>query len=277
MRSESSNLGVEGTYLEEIISWHRNRAQKDDRSRFEVRTQALATTRPVSLFDAIASDPGVSLIAECKRRSPSKGDLAQIEDPIALGQAYYGAGAAAISVLTDEKYFSGSLFDLKEIAASVPIPCLRKDFTLDEIDIYDARMHGASAVLLIVAALANNELEFFLELAAECDLDVITEVHTKAEIEVALAAKAKIIGINQRNLQDFSIDTSLACKLRSEIPPGVLCVAESGITQVSQAQELLEFGFDAMLVGEALVRSDSPQKLAKDFVSSGRQKGNLCL
>ena len=269
-------MGVEGTYLEGIIAWHRKRAREDSRSRTEMRKEAMAISSKTSFAQAILCDEGVSLIAECKRRSPSKGNLATIADPVSLGTSYEKAGASAISVLTDNEYFSGSLNDLAGISSVVAIPCLRKDFTVDEIDLYEARIAGASAVLLIVAALDPSELKDFIDLSSELGLDALVEVHSAPELDQALDANAKIIGVNQRNLHDFTIDLNLAGRLRPFIPNGVISIVESGIHELSQIDALLDLEFDSMLVGEALVRSDDPFEKARTFVEASRREGYRC-
>lgn len=264
-------MAVEGTYLEEIMAKHRRRASADSRDRKRLRREAIAKASEASFGLALAAPERLSLIAECKRRSPSRGDLAVISDPRALGLSYQEAGAAAISVLTDEAYFSGSLKDLDDISSSVAIPCLRKDFTVDVVDLYDARIHGAGAVLLIVAALSEFELRTLLEEALEVGLDVLVEVHSAPEIELAQLVGSRIIGINQRNLFDFSVDESAGSALIGEIEPSVTKVLESGIIRVEQVHEAKQAGFDAILVGEALVRSGSPLEGATAFAQAGRR------
>lgn len=263
-------MGVEGTYLEKIMQWHRDRSKADRRDRRDLRDQALEIKAPPSLAGALRQDLGVSVIAECKRRSPSRGELNEIRDPLALATMYSQGGARAISVLTDREFFSGSLDDLDVVASSLPIAILRKDFTVDERDIYDAKIHGASAVLLIVAGLEANELRNLHSCALEVGLDVLVETHDEAEIEIALAIGAQIIGINQRNLRDFSIDTYLASRLAPLIGSSAIKVAESGVSTPMQMSELLAAGFDAALIGESLVRSGSPRNSTAEFVLSGQ-------
>ena len=262
---------MEGTYLEEIVAHHRVRAARDGRPRDELFERAKQAPMPPSFRSALVlPERQVSLIAECKRRSPSRGDLAEIPDPAALADAYARGGAAAISVLTDERYFSGSLDDLRSISAGVGIPCLRKDFTVDIADLCDAKLAGASAVLLIVAALGEDQLEFFLMIAADLGLDALVEVHTAQEVAVANSLGASIVGINQRNLHDFSIDQHLGAELICEIDRHAAKVIESGITTLEQVALAAEAGFDAMLVGEALVRDSDPAAGAARFVAAGR-------
>ena len=262
---------MEGTYLEEIVAHHRVRAAVDGRPRDELFERAKNAPAPPSLRSALVLGPQhVSLIAECKRRSPSRGELAEIPDPVALASAYESGGAAAISVLTDERFFSGSLDDLRAVSAGVGIPCLRKDFTVDIADLCDAKLGGASAVLLIVAALSEDQLEFFMMIAAELGLDALVEVHSRKELAIANSLGASIIGINQRNLHDFSIDHRLGAELIGGVGRQAASVVESGITTVEQVALAAEAGFDAMLVGEALVRDSDPAAGAARFVAAGR-------
>lgn len=264
-------LSVEGTYLEEIVAHHRVRAARDGRPRDELFERAKQAPVPPSFRSALAlPERQVSLIAECKRRSPSRGELAEIPDPLALADSYARGGAAAISVLTDQRFFSGSLDDLRAISAGVSVPCLRKDFTVDLADLCDAKLAGASAVLLIVAALAEDQLEFFLMIAAELGLGALVEVHSRQELAVANSLGASIIGVNQRNLHDFSINHKLGAELIGEIDRHAVKVIESGITTVEQVAQAAEAGFDAMLVGEALVRDSDPAAGAARFVAAGR-------
>ena len=266
------SVAVEGTYLEDIVAWHRNRAAKDPRSRKDLRNEALKCVAAPSFGEALRSSDDVSLIAECKRRSPSRGDLAQIADPVALGMAYQSGGAAAVSVLTDAEFFLGSLNDLSAIASELTIPCLRKDFTVDVIDLYDAKLNGAAAVLLIVAALTESELATFLIEASEIGLCALVETHSEAEIELANEVGADIIGVNQRNLGDFSIDTELGEKLVALIDSTRTKVLESGIVEPQQVRHAARAGFDAVLIGEALVRQASVVEATSGFVLAGKPR-----
>ncbi len=262
---------AEGTYLERIIAWHLERAKADVRRLDLLVEEALATMAPPSFSSAIGTGD-LSLIAECKRRSPSRGDLNVDLVPTQIASAYRNGGASALSVLTDAEFFHGSADDLIQVKSAVDIPILRKDFTVDARDVVDARIMGASAVLLIVAALERAQLVEYLALADELSLDCLVEVHDEDEIEVALGAGAKIIGINQRNLHDFSIDRSLASSLRHMIPAQVLSVAESGIIEVEQLEKLAHDNFSAVLVGEALVTSGDPEGQCRRFVSAGTRR-----
>ena len=212
-------------------------------------------------FSAALQQPGLSVIAEIKRRSPSKGLLAEIEDPVGLARRYQQGGASALSILTDEKFFGGSLQDLIQVTealASNPLPVLRKDFVIDPIQIAEAALAGASAVLVIVAVLGAKTATI-IKSALALQLDVLVEVHDAEELNMALDAGATIIGINNRNLKTFEIDTNRALNLTAQIPRTILRVAESGITTPALARAYHQAGFDGILIGEALVRSEDPK------------------
>lgn len=201
------------------------------------------------------AQPGLQLIGEVKRASPSKGLIAAEFDYLQIAQDYVAAGIDAISVLTEPRYFKGQLSYLQAIAQTVSVPTLRKDFIVAASQIASARIAGASAVLLIVAILTPVQLQAFITLAHELNLSALVEVHTTAEIKQAVAAGARIIGINNRNLKDFSVNFATSCQLRQAVPAECYVVAESGIQTATQAQQLAAAGFDAMLVGETLMRA----------------------
>lgn len=207
---------------------------------------------------------GLSIIGEIKRRSPSRGTLAHIQDPAKLAHIYSKAGVSAISVLTDEKYFGGSKQDLIDVAKSFsvphPPPILRKDFILNPYQIAESKKIGAHAILLIVSLL-QEKLQTYLEIATRIGLDVLVEVHSEEELEIAIAAEAQIIGVNNRNLKTFELDLNVAKELSKKIPPNVLKIAESGILTLEGAKEMHECGYDGILVGEMLVTSKDPEKL----------------
>jgi indole-3-glycerol phosphate synthase len=200
------------------------------------------------------------VIAEVKRRSPVKGDLAPGIDPAALAAAYARGGAACVSVLTDVDFFGGSYRDLAETrrGAGPDLPILRKDFTVSPNDVADTRMIGADAVLLIVAALDDTELADLHALAGELGLDALVEVHDEAELDRALASGATLVGVNQRDLETFEVDPERAARLATHMPDGVVRVAESGIGGPDDARRLAGAGYHAVLVGESLVRSADP-------------------
>lgn len=248
------------TVLDEIVAAHRAVAAADRRDLAELVDQAAGLGPPRDFRAALAA-PGLSVIAEIKRRSPSAGDLATAIDPAAQAGAYEKGGAAALSVLTDADHFGGSGADLVAARGAVGVPVLRKDFTVDERDIADARMMGADAVLLIVAALDDSELARFLAVASQLGMAALVEVHDSGELDRALAAGAEVIGVNQRDLRDFSIDRDRAARLRAAIPAGIVCVAESGIRSRHDVPD----GYDAVLVGELLVRAADPAAAVADL------------
>lgn len=220
---------------------------------------------PSTHFSAALKGPNLAVIGEVKRRSPTCGEIERIHDPAELALKYCQGGASAISVLTDAKSFGGSLIDMSQVTHAIElqypnVSVLRKDFIIHPLQLAEAVSAGANAVLLIVHAVGKN-LIFLLQEAKRLGLEVLTEVHDLADLELALEAEAPIIGINHRNLTTFEIDLSISATLRPLIPPHIITVAESGIHQPMQAKQMRELGFDAILVGEALVRSKDPSKL----------------
>ena len=201
-------------------------------------------------------DGELAVIAEVKRRSPSRGDLMVDLDPVEVATSYADGGASCLSVLTDSEWFGGSADDLRAARAASGLPVLRKDFTIDARDVCDARIMGADAVLLIAAALDDSELGDFSALATELGLDALVEVHDEAELERALAVGAGLVGVNQRDLLTFEVDTARATRVAAAIPPEVRSVAESGIMGPEDAALLAAAGYDAVLVGESVVVSD---------------------
>ena len=200
----------------------------------------------------------VSVIAEVKRSSPSKGALASIGDPAGLAATYEEAGAQVVSVLTEQRRFGGSLADLDAVRKAIDLPILRKDFMVDEYQFYEARAHGADVVLLIVAALSKNQLEDYFHLSTELGMRSLIEVHTNDELERALDISPEIIGVNSRNLKTLEVDSRAFAELIPQIPSSIARVAESGISTREDAVFAQECGATAILVGEALVRSESP-------------------
>jgi indole-3-glycerol phosphate synthase len=247
------------TYLDRIIAAHRARSAADHRRLEDLvaETESLPPTRGFSA--ALRADGGVSVIAEVKRASPSKGRLAMDLDPAELARAYERGGARAVSVLTDREFFSGSPEDLKKARSAVALPVLRKDFTVGPADVLDARIMGADAVLLIVAALSPSDLPDLISLAASIGIDALVEVHDEGEAELALASGATLIGVNQRDLVTFDVDTRRAVRVAAALPRDVVRIAESGITSPEDVKPLADAGFDAVLVGEALVCSAEPE------------------
>ena len=207
---------------------------------------------------ALTATGGLAVIAEIKRRSPSKGDLNVGLDPADIAMTYEDGGAACLSVLTDREFFGGSPSDLKAARSVSAVPILRKDFTVAAHDVCDARLMGADCVLLIVAALNDDELGRFHDLAAEVGMDALVEVHDEAELDRALAVGAVLVGVNQRDLVTFEVDHERAARMAGAIPDGVVKVAESGVRDAADARRLHDAGYDAILVGETLVTSSDP-------------------
>lgn len=246
------------TYLDTILDAHRRAAALDPRPLDELVEAARSEGPTRGFAAALAAADGLAVVAEVKKRSPSLGDLAPEAVPGVLAKAYADGGATCLSVLTDAEFFGGSPSDLGEARAATGLPVLRKDFTVSERDVCDARLIGADAVLLIVAALSDDELGRFLALAADVGLDALVEVHDEAEAGRALAVGATLVGVNQRDLATFEVDTDRAVRVASAIPEGVVTVAESGIRGPGDAARLAAAGYHAVLVGEALVTSDDP-------------------
>lgn len=257
------------TYLDRILAAHRAGAAADDRAVAPLVAEARAQSLPRGFAAALRDAEGLAVIAEVKRRSPSKGDLAAELDPAALAQAYERGGAACLSVLTDAEFFGGSPDDLRAARAATRLPVLRKDFTVSPADVCDARIMGADAVLLIAAALDDDELADLHTLAVDIGLDALVEVHDEAELDRALAAGAHVVGVNQRDLVTFEVDNERAVRVGAAIPPTVVRVAESGVRGPDDAAALAAAGFDAVLVGELLVSSGDPAA-AVELLRSGR-------
>ena len=215
---------------------------------------------------AIAQPDSINLIAEVKKKSPSKGIIREDFDPVSIAKIYAENGAAAISVLTDVRFFSGSLDFLSIIREEVDVPLLRKDFTIDPYHIYQARVAGADAVLLIVAVLSRDQLREFVDIATSLSMSSLVEVHTKAELDIALDIGAEIIGINNRDLRTFNTDLATTYKLRETIPSGRVVVSESGIYTRADVESLREAGIDAILVGESLMRSQDIGEKVRELI-----------
>jgi indole-3-glycerol phosphate synthase len=250
------------TILAEIFANKRSEvaAQKVAVPLTQVLEQIQCARPPLDFARALRRDGRVALIAEVKKGSPSRGIMVQDFDPLKLASAYAANGAAAISVLTDEKYFGGSLDYLRQIAAlNLGIPLLRKEFICDLYQIYEARAAGADAILLIVAQLSDHQLNVFQSLTHKLGMTALVEVHTDYELVRALRCGAKVVGINNRNLHDFSVSLNTTRRLRPNLPPHIVAVAESGFNQPS---DLAGLNVDAILVGEALVRAENlPDKV----------------
>lgn len=213
---------------------------------------------------------GLSLIAEVKRASPSRGPLAAIPDPASLASAYAEAGATAISVLTEQRRFNGSLGDLDAVRAAVSIPVLRKDFMVTDYQLWEARAHGADIILLIVASLTDDELARMHGLARQLGMTALVEVHDEGETQRAVDAGATVIGVNARNLKTLEVHPDTFSRLAPLIPPGVVKVAESGVSGAADAAMYAAQGADAVLVGEALVRGSDPANAVRAIVEAGQ-------
>lgn len=239
----------------------RTRQAKEKISPEEIRRQALSLPKGTFAFENALKKPGLSFICECKKASPSRGLIAPDFPYLKIAEEYEKAGADCISVLTEPKWFLGSDRYLKEIAGAVSVPCLRKDFTVDAYMIYEAKVLGAAAVLLIVSLLSGEEIREYIRLCDELGLSALVEAHDEAEVQAALEAEARIVGVNNRNLKDFSVDTGNSRRLRELIPRDVVFVSESGVRDAGDVARLGEIGADAVLIGEALMRA--PDRAAR--------------
>lgn len=256
------------TYLDRILQTHRDAAATDRRDIDALHEQAQRQP-PARDFAAALRADGVGVIAEVKRASPSKGALAPDLDAATLAAAYEAGGAACVSVLTDERFFGARPDDLARARAAIELPVIRKDFTVSLADVCDARVMGADAVLLIVAALDPAELRRLHDAATDLGLAALVEVHDEAEAEAALAVGARIVGVNQRDLVTFAVDTDRAVRVARSLPDTVRRVAESGIGGPDDVARLREAGFDAILVGESLVRSSDAADAVAGLVRAG--------
>ncbi|MBR5422168.1 MAG: indole-3-glycerol phosphate synthase TrpC [Lachnospiraceae bacterium] len=252
------------TILDQLADHARERvaAAKKNISFETLRRDAESLDKGDFAFEKALKKPGMSFICECKKASPSKGLIAEDFPYLQIAKDYEAAGADAISVLTEPKWFLGSDAYLKEISSAVSIPCLRKDFTVDPYMLFEAKLLGASAALLICSILDEAQLKEYREICDSLGLAALVETHDEAETEMALNAGARIIGVNNRNLKDFSVDTGNSRRLRSLIPAERIFVSESGVSTAEDVAALREAGVDAVLVGEALMRAaDKTRKL----------------
>lgn len=246
------------TILDQLAGHARGRTEqaKKKMSLEAVKQQALSLPKEMFVFEKALKEPGISFICECKKASPSKGCISPDFPYLQIAKEYEAAGASCISVLTEPKWFLGSDAYLKEIANAVSVPCLRKDFTVDAYMIYEAKLLGAAAVLLICLILTEQELKTFIRICDELGLSALIEVHNEDEVSMALRAGARMIGVNNRNLKDFSVDTDNSRRLRKLIPRDILFVSESGVNNAQDVAKLREIGADAVLIGEALMKAD---------------------
>ena len=246
------------TYLDSILEHHRLVAEADDRPLDALIAEATQMPATRGFAAALRAQSNLGVIAEIKRRSPSKGDLFADLNPVVLAKAYESGGASCLSVLTDSPHFGGSVSDLQQARSACSLPVVRKDFTVSERDVLDTRIMGADCVLLIAAALDKVELVALHQLAVSIGLDVLVEIHDEAELAVALTANATIIGVNQRDLVTFQVDHERAVRMAALIPANVVRIAESGVRNRNDAQSLRDAGYDAVLVGESLVTAADP-------------------
>ena len=230
-----------------------------------IRQKASRMEKGDGSFEKALKRPGLSFICECKKASPSRGVIAENFPYLQIAREYQEAGADAVSVLTEPKWFLGCDRYLREIAETVSLPCLRKDFTVDEYMIYEAKLLGASAVLLICSILSSRQLREYLQVCETLGLSALVETHDEGEVDMALEAGARIIGVNNRNLRDFSVDTENSRRLREQIPAEVLFVSESGVKTAADAAALREIGADAVLVGEAMMRAKDKRAMLAEL------------
>jgi indole-3-glycerol phosphate synthase len=284
--SVSNKSRRRGTVLDEIMRYQREHLPEVMRKVPLADLRAFATVAPpTNNFEASLKSPGVSLIAECKKASPSKGLISPDYDPIELAGAYMESGVAAISVLTNSRFFQGTLKDMRDVrelidstptsqakgrSAKTKVSVLRKDFIFHPYQVYEARVAGADAILLIAAVLEGGEIESLGELAKELNMSALVEVHNEDELKRALATSPAIIGINNRNLQTFEVDFENAARLRDKIPQGIVTVAESGIKSAEDVKRMKELNVDAVLVGTSLVRSKDVRAQTRAFVNAGK-------
>jgi indole-3-glycerol phosphate synthase len=242
-------------------------ARKRERplSELEGRVEVGREGRP---FAEALARPGTSVIAEHKRRSPSAGTIREGASCAEIVRAFERGGAAALSILTEEAHFGGSLEDLREARAACDLPILRKDFTIDPYQLYEAKAAGADAVLLVVGSLDDNELSRLWTLANEIDLDAIVEIHDEDELERALEIDCDVIGINNRDLESFTVDIQRTFDLLADVPAGKVVVSESGIHDREQIDELEQVGIDAVLIGEVLMRAPDPEAAVRELTRS---------
>lgn len=259
------------TILDELASYakERTRINKEKVSLQALRDDAEKMSSSGFVFEKALEKEGVSFICECKKASPSKGIIAEDFPYLQIAKEYEAAGADCISVLTEPKWFLGSDDYLIKISSEVSIPCLRKDFTVDEYMIYEAKTLGASAVLLICSILSPQQLKEYIEVSDSLGLTAIVETHNENEVYEAIAARARVIGVNNRNLKDFSVDTNNSANLRKLVPSNVLFIAESGIKTPEDVESLRKIGVDAVLVGETLMRAPDKKAMLQSL------RGNL--
>ncbi len=269
-----------GQVLDRIMAWKRQEVarQMEDVPLAELKALVSLAEPPLDFAAALTAERGASLIAEVKRASPSKGLIAQDWSPTAIAETYAASGAAAISCLTDARFFQGKLAYLAEIvehlrASELPTPLLRKEFIYHPYQVYEARAAGADALLLIVGVLGDADLRELIDLTNRLGMAALVEVHDEEEVARALAAEARIIGVNNRNLKTFDVDIETTARLRELIPADVILVGESGIRDAADVMRMAEMGCDAILVGESFCKLPQAKRdaLVREFVLAGRQ------
>ena len=260
-----------GTILDRLADHARERVEEAKRrqSLTEIRQRASDMPKGNFAFENALKKPDIAFICECKKASPSKGLIAPEFPYLSIAREYEAAGADAVSVLTEPKWFLGSDKYLKDIAEAVSIPCLRKDFTVDEYMIYEAKLLGASAVLLICSILSEEQIKEYIGICDGLGRSALVEAHDGEEVEIALRAGARMIGVNNRNLKDFSVDTENSRRLRQMIPPEVLFVSESGVGSAEDVSRLRGIGADAVLIGETLMRAADKKAKLRELKGEG--------
>ena len=255
------------TILDEIAAYTKKRIEnaKQLHSTEQLMQQAYDMPKGTFAFEKALKKPELSFICECKKASPSKGIIAEEFPYLQIAREYEAAGADCISVLTEPKWFLGKNEYVKEITDAVNIPVIRKDFTVDEYMIYEAKLLGASAVLLIVAILSKEQLIRYQKICDDLGLSALVETHDEAEVETAVSSGARIIGVNNRNLKDFTVDTSLALRLRDAIPKEAVYVSESGVKTAEDIAKIREAGADAVLIGETLMRAADKRRMLDEL------------
>jgi indole-3-glycerol phosphate synthase len=259
-------------FLTKIIERKRTRLQaaRAETSIAEMRRKAVDSRlqrKPHALLSALVDGTSVNVIAEIKRASPSRGEIKAGADPVTLAHAYSRGGAIAVSVLTEEDYFHGSLDDLRAVRSAVSLPLLRKDFIFDEFQLYEAAATGADAVLLIVAALADEALRDLRSIAEdELAMDALIEVHTSSEMGRAVACGATLVGVNNRDLKTFEVSLETSARLIGEVPRDVVCISESGLHAATDLCRLRAAGYKGFLIGEMLMRADDPEKALRELL-----------
>jgi indole-3-glycerol phosphate synthase len=260
-------MNTKGNFLSNIVANKQKEVQYKKQNTYpDAVIKSAYSARPaISFLEAISESEPPCIIAEIKRRSPSKGELIREPDVKRIAQGFASVGASAISVLTDEQYFGGGLEDLKEVKESVDIPVLRKDFIVDEFQIYESRAIGADTVLLIVKIL-DKQLINYVGLSRQLGMEPLVEIHNEDELKIAIDAGSKIIGINSRNLETFNTNMDIVERIIQDIPKHILTIAESGIVSTDIISELLKLGVNGFLIGEAFMRAESPEKKLKEFI-----------